>query len=73
VNIFRKLNVVLSERDELIVRKETTDREKMRIEMEVHEERARKTDLQADNLVSLFIVIYGINLIKYFIWIIFGI
>lgn len=42
----RKLNIVLSERDELIVRKETTDREKSRIEIEVHEERARKTDLQ---------------------------
>lgn len=37
---------MLSERDELIVRKETTDREKSRIEIEVHEERARKTDLQ---------------------------
>ena len=40
---------MLSERDELIVRKDATDREKMRIEAEVHDERARKTDLQADN------------------------
>uniref|UniRef100_A0A183CGP0 Paramyosin n=1 Tax=Globodera pallida TaxID=36090 RepID=A0A183CGP0_GLOPA len=45
----KKLNIVLSERDELIVRKEQMEREKQHVEVEVQEERARKTELQMDN------------------------
>ncbi|KAL3117013.1 hypothetical protein niasHT_002972 [Heterodera trifolii] len=45
----KKLNIVLSERDELVVRREQMERDKQRVEAEVQEERARKTELQMDN------------------------
>ncbi|CAK5015482.1 unnamed protein product [Meloidogyne enterolobii] len=45
----RKLNIIASERDELLIRKEAIDREKSRIEAEVQEERSRKGEYQVEN------------------------
>ena len=47
--LFRKLNIIASERDELLIRKEAIDREKSRIEAEVQEERSRKGEYQVEN------------------------
>lgn len=46
----KKLNVVLAEKDELLIRREHLDQEKQKLDMDVHDQRSQKAELQGENL-----------------------